>query len=145
MLKEFKQFAMRGNVLDLAVGIIIGAAFGRIITSLVADILMPPIGLILGRVDFANLFLNISGKSYATLAEAKAAGAATINYGVFLNTVIDFVIVALVIFLMIRQINRWSKPAAAPAVATKDCPFCCSPIPLQARRCPQCTSELAAT
>jgi large conductance mechanosensitive channel len=145
MLKEFKQFAMRGNVLDLAVGIIIGAAFGRIITSLVADILMPPIGLILGRVDFANLFLNISGKSYATLAEAKAAGAATINYGVFLNTVIYFVIVAIVIFLMIRQINRWSKPAAAPAVATKDCPFCCSPIPLQARRCPQCTSELAAT
>src|ERR1039458_1412785 len=105
MFKEFKAFAMRGNVLDMAVGIIIGAAFGRIITSLVSDILMPPIGLLLGKVDFANLFINISGKSYATLAEAKAAGAATINYGLFLNTIIDFLIVALVIFLMVRQIK----------------------------------------
>jgi large conductance mechanosensitive channel len=143
VFKEFKEFAMRGNVIDLAVGIIVGAAFGRIITSLVADILMPPLGLILGKVDFASLFLNISGHSYATLAEAKAAGAATINYGIFLNTVIDFLIVALAIFVMIRQINRLSKPAAAPAVATKECPFCCSPIPLRARRCPDCTSELA--
>jgi large conductance mechanosensitive channel len=144
MFKEFKEFAMRGNVLDLAVGIIIGAAFGRIITSLVSDILMPPIGLLLGKVDFASLFINISGKSYATLADAKAAGAATINYGMFLNTIIDFLIVALVIFLMVRQINRWSKPTPAPGVTTKDCPYCCSPIPLKARRCPDCTSELAA-
>jgi large conductance mechanosensitive channel len=145
MFKEFKEFAMRGNVLDLAVGIIVGVAFGRIITSLVSDILMPPIGLILGKVDFANLFVNISGKSFATLAEAKAAGAATINYGLFLNTIIDFLIVALVIFLMVRQINRWSKPVPAPEVTTKDCPYCCSPIPLKARRCPDCTSELLAT
>jgi large conductance mechanosensitive channel len=145
MLKEFKEFAMRGAVVDLAVGIIIGAAFGRIITSLVNDILMPPIGLVLGKVNFSDLFLNISGQSYATLTEAKAAGAATINYGVFLNTVIDFLIVALVIFLLVRQINRWSKPAAVPPATTKDCPYCCSPIPLKARRCPDCTSELLAT
>jgi large conductance mechanosensitive channel len=145
MLKEFKAFAMRGNVLDMAVGIIIGAAFGRIITSLVGDILMPPIGLLLGKVDFGNLFINISGKSYATLAEAKAAGAATINYGVFLNTMIDFVIVALVIFLLVRQINRWNKPAPAPEATTKDCPYCCSAIPIKARRCPDCTSELLAS
>jgi large conductance mechanosensitive channel len=136
---------MRGNVLDMAVGIIIGAAFGRIITSLVSDILMPPIGLILGKVDFSTLFLNISGKSYATLADAKAAGAATINYGVFLNTVIDFVIVALVIFLLVRQINRWNKPAPAAAPVTKDCPYCVSVIPIQATRCPNCTSELRAS
>jgi large conductance mechanosensitive channel len=142
MLKEFKEFAMRGNVVDMAVGIIIGAAFGRIITSLVSDVLMPPIGLVLGKVDFSSLFLNISGKSFATLAEAKAAGAATINYGMFLNTVIDFVIVALVIFLVVRQINRWNKPAAAPAPSTKDCPYCVSAIPLKATRCPNCTSEL---
>ncbi|MGA3294097.1 MAG: large-conductance mechanosensitive channel protein MscL [Candidatus Acidiferrales bacterium] len=145
MFKEFKEFAMRGNVLDMAVGIIIGAAFGRIITSLVSDILMPPIGLILGKVDFSTLFLNISGKSYATLADAKAAGAATINYGVFLNTVIDFVIVALVIFLLVRQINRWNKPAPAAAPVTKDCPYCVSVIPIQATRCPNCTSELRAS
>src|SRR5208282_5239045 len=118
MLKEFKAFAMRGNVLDMAVGIIIGAAFGRIITSLVTDILLPPIGLIFGHVDFSSLFINISGKSYATLAEAKAAGAATINYGVFLNTVLDFVIVAFVIFLLVRQVNRWGKPTPAAAPTT---------------------------
>jgi len=141
MLKEFKAFAMRGNVLDMAVGIIIGAAFGRIITSLVNDILMPPIGLLLGKVDFSSLFLSLSGKSYTTLADAKAAGAATINYGVFLNTVIDFVIVVFVIFLLVRQINRWNQPAAA-AATTKDCPYCCSAIPLQATRCPNCTSEI---
>ncbi|HXZ13903.1 MAG TPA: large-conductance mechanosensitive channel protein MscL [Candidatus Sulfotelmatobacter sp.] len=141
MLKEFKQFAMRGNVLDMAIGIIIGAAFGKIITSLVGDILMPPLGLILGKVDFSSLFINISGKSYATLAEAKAAGAPTINYGLFLNSVIDFIIVAFAIFLLVRQINRWSKPPAA-APATKDCPFCCSAIPIKATRCPNCTSEL---
>lgn len=144
MWKEFKAFAMRGNVLDMAVGIIIGAAFGRIITSLVSDILMPPIGLILGKVDFSSLFLNISGKSFATLAEAKAANAATINYGLFLNTVIDFVIVAFVIFLLVRQINRWNKPAPAPEATTKDCPYCASAIPIKATRCPNCTSELRA-
>ncbi|MGA8366224.1 MAG: large-conductance mechanosensitive channel protein MscL [Candidatus Acidiferrales bacterium] len=140
MLKEFREFAMRGNVVDMAVGIIIGAAFGRIITSLVNDILMPPIGRLLGKVDFSNLFLNISGQSYPTLAAAKAAGAATINYGVFLNTVIDFVIVAFAIFLVIRQVNRWNKPAPAPA--TKDCPYCFTAIPLPATRCPNCTSEI---
>jgi large conductance mechanosensitive channel len=142
MWTEFKAFAMRGNVLDMAVGIIIGAAFGRIITSLVSDILMPPIGLILGKVDFSSLFLNISGKSYATLAEAKAANAATINYGLFLNTLIDFVIVAFVIFLLVRQVNRWNKPAPAPEPTTKDCPYCVSAIPIKATRCPNCTSEL---
>lgn len=144
MLKEFKEFAMRGNVLDMAVGIIVGAAFGKIITSLVSDVLMPPIGLLLGKVDFSTLFLNISGKSYATLAEAKAAGAATINYGLFLNTVIDFLIVAFVIFLLVRQINRWNKPAPAPVPATKDCPYCCSVVPVKATRCPNCTSEIRA-
>jgi len=144
MFKEFKEFAMRGNVLDMAVGIIIGAAFGRIITSLVNDIIMPPIGLLLGKVDFSGLFLNISGKSYDTLAAAKAAGAATINYGAFLNTVIDFVIVAFVIFLFVRQINRWNKPAPAAAPTTKECPYCVSSIPLKATRCPNCTSQVAA-
>ena len=145
MLKEFKAFAMRGNVLDMAVGIIIGAAFGRIITSFVSDVIMPPIGLLLGKVDFSSLFLNISGTSYATLAQAKAAGAATINYGVFLNTVLDFLIVALVIFLLVRQVNRWNKPAPAAAPTTKECPYCVSAIPLKATRCPNCTSEVRAS
>jgi large conductance mechanosensitive channel len=145
MLKEFKAFAMRGNVLDMAVGIILGAAFGRIITSLVSDVLMPPIGLLLGKVDFSSLFLNISGKSYPTLAEARAAGAATINYGVFLNSVIEFAIVAFVIFLMVRQINRWNKPAPAPAPATRECPYCLSAISIRATRCPNCTSGLRAS
>jgi len=144
MFKEFKEFAMRGNVLDMAVGIIIGAAFGRIITSLVNDIIMPPIGLLLGKVDFSGLFLNISGKSYDTLAAAKAAGAATINYGTFLNTVIDFLVVAFVIFLLVRQINRWNKPAPAAAPTTKECPYCVSSIPIKATRCPNCTSQVAA-
>ena len=144
MFKEFKEFAMRGNVLDMAVGIIVGAAFGRIITSLVSDVIMPPIGLLLGKVDFSGLFLNISGKSYDTLAAAKAAGAATINYGTFLNTVIDFIIVAFVIFLLVRQINRWSKPALAAAPTTKECPYCVSAIPIKATRCPNCTSQVAA-
>ena len=142
MFKEFKAFAMRGNVLDMAVGIIIGAAFGRIITSFVSDIIMPPFGLLLGKVDFSTLFLNISGTSYATLAQAKAAGAATINYGVFLNTVLDFLIVALVIFLLVRQVNRWGKPEPAAAPTTKECPYCISAIPLKATRCPNCTSEV---
>ncbi|MGA9630147.1 MAG: large conductance mechanosensitive channel protein MscL [Candidatus Acidiferrales bacterium] len=144
MWKEFKAFAMRGNVLDMAVGIIIGASFGRIITSLVSDVLMPPIGRILGKVDFSTLFVNISGKTYATLAEAKAANAATINYGVFLNTVIDFLIVAFVIFLLVRQVNKWNKPAPAPEATTKDCPYCFSAIPIKATRCPNCTSDLRA-
>jgi len=142
MLKEFKQFAMRGNVLDMAVGIIIGAAFGKIITSLVTDILMPPLGLILGKVDFSNLFLNISGHSYESLAVAKAAGAATINYGMFLNSIIDFIIVAFAIFLLVRQVNRWNKPEPAAAPTTKDCPYCATQIPMAATKCPNCTSEI---
>lgn len=142
MLKEFKEFAMRGNVLDMAVGIIIGAAFGKTITSFVGDILMPPIGLLLGKVDFSSLFLNISGKSYDTLAAAKAAGAATVNYGLFLNAVIDFLIVAFVIFMLVRQVNRWKTPAPVAAPTTKDCPSCCMAIPVKATRCPNCTSEI---
>ncbi len=144
MLKEFKEFAMKGNVLDMAIGIIIGAAFGRIVTSLVNDIIMPPIGLVLGRVDFSSLFLNISGKSYPTIAAAKAAGAATINYGAFINTLIDFMIVAFAIFLLVRQVNRWvTKPAPAAVPTTKDCPFCATAIPIKAKRCPNCTSDMA--
>src|SRR5271168_583570 len=144
MFNEFKKFAMRGNVVDLAIGIIIGASFGKIITSLVSDVLMPPIGLILGKVDFSSLFVNISGKSYGSLAEAKAAGAATINYGLFLNTIVDFLIVAFVIFLLVQQINRWNKPAPAPPPTTKDCGYCATAIPLKATRCPNCTSQLTA-
>ncbi|MEO0075372.1 MAG: large conductance mechanosensitive channel protein MscL [candidate division WOR-3 bacterium] len=142
MFKEFKEFAMRGNVVDMAVGIIIGVAFGKIITSLVNDIIMPPIGLLLGKIDFSNLFINLSDKHYATLAEAKAAGAATINYGMFINTVIDFIIVAFVIFLIIRQINRFKKPAPVSEPTTKECPFCFSVISIKASRCPNCTSQL---
>ncbi len=145
MLKEFKEFAMRGSVLDMAIGIIIGAAFGKIITSLVNDILMPPIGLVLGKVDFSNMFMNLSGQQFASLADAKKAGAAVIAYGAFINTVIDFLIVAFVIFLLVRQINKMQKPKAAPeAPPTKDCPYCASSIPVKATRCPQCTSELKA-
>jgi large conductance mechanosensitive channel len=145
MLKEFKEFAMRGNVLDMAVGIIIGGAFGKIITSFVGDILMPPLGLLLGKVDFSNLFLNISGKDFESLAAAKQAGAATINYGLFLNTVLDFLIVAFAIFLLIKQVNRMKRePAPVPAEpTTKDCPFCLSSIAIKAVRCPHCTSQLA--
>ncbi len=144
MLKEFKAFAMRGNVVDLAIGIIIGSAFGKIITSFVNDIIMPPIGLLLGRVDFANLYINLTGQSFPSLADAKKAGAATINYGLFVNTVLDFVIVAFVLFLLIRQINRMTrKPAPAAAATTKECPYCFSTIPIKATRCPNCTSELA--
>jgi len=144
MWKEFKEFILRGNVLDLAIGIIIGAAFGKIVTSFVNDILMPPIGLLLGKVNFANLFINLSGTPYATLADAQAAGAATINYGLFINTILDFIIVAFVIFLVIRQVNRMrAKPAAAPAEpTTKECPYCFSAIPIKAVRCPNCTSDL---
>lgn len=142
MLKEFRDFAMRGNVLDLAVGIIIGAAFGRIVSSLVNDIIMPPIGVILGKVDFSSLFINLTGTPYDSLAKAKDAGAATINYGVFINNLIDFVIVAFVLFLIIRQFNALTRPKVAPAATTKDCPYCLSAVPLKATRCPHCTSEL---
>jgi large conductance mechanosensitive channel len=141
MFKEFKEFVMRGNVMDLAIGIIIGAAFGKIVTSFVSDVLMPPIGLLLGNVDFTNLFINLSGTRYDTLKAAKDAGAATINYGVFLGTIVDFMIVAFVIFLVIRQINRLKRPADE-SPATHDCPFCLSGIPVKASRCPHCTSEL---
>jgi len=144
MLKEFKEFAMRGNVVDMAVGIIIGAAFGKIVSSLVNDILMPPIGVLLGKVDFSNLFVNLSGKSYATVAEAKAAGAATISYGIFINHIIDFTIVAFAVFVLVRQINRLRRqPEEVPAEpTTKECPYCLSNISLKAIRCPHCTSEL---
>jgi len=145
MLKEFKEFAMRGNAIDMAVGIVIGAAFGRIVSSLVADIIMLPIGLLLGRVDFSNLFINLSGQHYDSLADAKKAGVAVISYGAFLNTVIEFLIVAFAIFLLVRQINRFQKPAPAPAPSTKECPYCASTIPLKAVRCPNCTSELKGT
>ena len=144
MLKEFKEFAMRGNAIDMAVGIVIGAAFGRIVSSLVADIIMPPIGLLLGRVDFSNLFINLSGQHYDSLADAKKAGVAVISYGAFLNTVTEFLIVAFAIFLLVRQINRFQKPAPAPAPSTKECPYCASTIPLKAVRCPNCTAELKA-
>jgi large conductance mechanosensitive channel len=144
MLKEFKEFIMRGNVLDLAIAVIIGAAFGKIVTSLVNDVLMPPIGLLLGKVDFSNLFINLSGTPYTSLAEAQAAGAATINYGIFLNNIIDFLIVALVIFFMIRTVNRLQRKKEAPPAeaTTKECPFCLSTVPVKATRCPFCTSQL---
>jgi large conductance mechanosensitive channel len=142
MFKEFKEFVMRGNVLDLAVGIIIGAAFGKIITSLVSDIVMPPIGLVLGKVDFANLFIDLSGAHHATLAAAKAAGAATINYGLFLNAVIDFLIMAFIIFMVVRQANRLKREPAPPTPTTKECQFCGTVIPIRAVRCPNCTSQL---
>jgi large conductance mechanosensitive channel len=143
MLKDFREFIMRGNVLDLAVAVIIGAAFGKIVTSLVNDIVMPPIGLILGNVDFSGLFIDLSGVHHATLAAAKAAGAATINYGLFLNTVIDFVIVAFCIFFVVRQANRFKKKPAPADPTTKACLFCCTQIPIPATRCPNCTSQLA--
>lgn len=143
MFKEFKEFAMKGNVLDMAVGIIIGAAFGKIITSFVADVLMPPIGMLMGGMDFSNLFVTLSGGEFASLAAAKEAGAATLNYGVFLNTIIDFLIVAFAIFLVIKQVNRFKrKEEAAPAPDTKECPFCASAIAIKATRCPHCTSQL---
>lgn len=144
MLKEFKEFAMRGNVIDLAVGVIIGGAFGSIVTSLVNDIIMPPIGLLLGNADFTNLFIDLSGKGYTVLAEAKEAGAATINYGIFINTIINFLIVAFVVFLIVRQMNKLNrKEEAAVEPTTKDCPYCFTTIPIKAVRCPNCTSELS--
>jgi large conductance mechanosensitive channel len=141
MMKYFKEFVMRGNVLDLAVAVIIGVAFGAIVTSMVNDIVMPPIGLLLGKVDFKDLFVSLNGQSYPTLAAAKTAGAPVIAYGQFLNTVINFLIIAFVIFIVVRQVGRFQKkPAAAPT--TKDCPFCFTAIPIPAKRCPNCTSQL---
>ncbi len=143
MLKDFKEFALRGSVLDMAVGIILGAAFGKIVSSLVNDVLMPPIGLLLGKADFSNLYWNLSEGTFATLEEAKAAGAVTINYGVFINTILDFVLVALAVFLMVRQFNRFRrKKEAEPEPTTRECPFCCSTLSLKATRCAFCTSEL---
>jgi large conductance mechanosensitive channel len=144
MLKEFKEFAMRGNVMDLAVGVIIGAAFGKIVASLVDDVIMPPIGRLLGHVDFSNLFVSLNSKHYDTLAAAKLDAAPTVNYGLFLNTVINFLIVALAVFLVVQQVNRWGKkPAPAAAPTTKDCPQCAMAIPLAAKRCGHCTTQLA--
>lgn len=150
MIKEFKEFAVKGNVVDMAVGIIIGAAFGTIVKSLVADVIMPPIGLLLGNVDFANLFIVLKqgveqAAPYASMADAQAAGAVTLNYGVFINTIISFLIVAFAVFVVIRNINRLKREQEAPPPAeatTKDCPFCASEIPVKAKKCPNCTSEL---
>jgi large conductance mechanosensitive channel len=144
MTKEFKAFIMRGNVLDLAVGVIIGAAFGKIVTSLTADILMPPIGLLLGKVDFKNLYINLSGHAYESLDAAQKAGAPTINYGLFINTLIDFVIVAFVVFLVVKQVNKFmpAPAAAAEPAPTKECPRCLSAIPARATRCAFCTADL---
>jgi large conductance mechanosensitive channel len=144
MLKDFKEFAMRGNVLDLAIAVILGAAFGKIITSFVNDVMMPPLGVLIGNVDFTNLFVDLTGRGFNTLAEAKAAGAATINYGLFVNTLLDFLLVSFAVFLMVRQINRLKAKPAEVAVTTKECPYCISLVPLQAKRCPQCTSQLAS-
>jgi large conductance mechanosensitive channel len=142
MLKEFRDFAIKGNVIDLAVAVIMGAAFGAIISSLVNDIIMPVIGYALGGVNFNDLFISLNGTAYPSLAAAKAAGAATINYGVFINAIIDFIIVALALFLLIRSINRMKKAPAPAAPTTKDCPHCFTQIPIPATRCPNCTSEL---
>lgn len=145
MLKEFREFAARGNVIDLAVGLIIGVAFGKIVTSLVNDLLMPPIGMALGRVNFADLFYPLDGGAYPSVEAAKAAGAATINYGLFLNTILEFLVVAFAVFLLVRQINRMKTPApAAPTEDARDCPFCLSRIPRKATRCAQCTSAVQA-
>jgi large conductance mechanosensitive channel len=150
MFKEFKEFAMRGNVVDMAVGIIIGGAFGTIVKSLVSDVIMPPIGLLLGGVDFSNLFIVLQGGDpaapYATLADAQAAGAVTINYGLLFDNTVSFVIVALAVFMLIRGINRMKREEEAPAAepTEKDCPFCCSKVAIAATRCPHCTSELTA-
>ena len=142
MFKEFREFVVKGNVIDLAVGIIIGIAFGAIVTSLVNDIIMPPIGLLLGKINFSDLFINLSGTAYTSVKAAKDAGAATINYGVFLNTVINFIIVAFVVFLLVKQVNRMKKEPAPAEPNTKECKYCLSTIPLKATRCPHCTSQL---
>jgi len=144
MFKEFKEFAMRGNVIDLAVGVIIGASFGKIVASLVDDIIMPPIGVLLRGVDFSSLFITLKGAHYATLAEAKKNAVVTLNYGLFLNTVINFLIVAFCVFLLVQQVNRWTrKPEPAVAPTTKECPQCAMSIPINARKCPHCTSQIA--
>jgi large conductance mechanosensitive channel len=143
LLKEFKEFAARGNVVDLAVAFIMGGAFGKIVTSFVNDIIMPPIGLLLHNVNFSDLFVSLSG-SYATIEEAKKAGAPTINYGIFLQTILDFVIVAFAMFILVKQINRLKRGEAPPPPSTKDCPYCLSTIAVKATRCPNCTSELKA-
>jgi len=142
MWAEFKKFIQRGSVIDLAVGVIIGGAFGTIVNSLVNDVIMPPIGLLIGNVDFSDLYINLSGGSYASLAEAQNAGAVTINIGLFINALINFLILAFVIFILVRQVNKLQKPEPAIAQSTKECPFCLSSIPLKATRCPRCTSEL---
>jgi len=142
VLKEFKNFAMRGSVVDLAVGVIIGAAFGKIVSSLVEDVIMPPLGQLLNHVNFSELFISLDGKTYATLQAAKTAGASTVNYGIFLNSVINFLIVAFCVFLMVKQVNRFAA-APAPLPTTKDCPQCAMPIPLAAKRCGHCTTQLA--
>jgi len=142
LLKEFKEFALKGSVLDLAVGIIIGAAFNKIVDSIVKDVIMPPFGMLLGRVNFPDLFITLSGRDYPTLALAQANGSATLNYGLFLNNVINFLIIAFVLFLIVRQINRFRRRPAPPQADTKDCPYCFSKIPLKASRCPQCTSQI---
>jgi len=142
MIKEFKEFAMKGNVLDMAIGIIIGAAFGKIVTSFVSDILMPPLGKLLGNVDFSGLFINLSGQDYPTIAAAKEAGAATLNYGIFINTIIDFILVAFAVFLLVRQVNKMKRQPTPADPTSKSCPFCISSIPIKASRCPNCTSEL---
>jgi large conductance mechanosensitive channel len=151
VLKEFKEFVMRGNVVDMAIGIVIGAAFGAIVKSFVDDVLMPPIGLLLGNVDFANLFITLkegvkAAGPYASLAAAKAAGAVTLNLGVFINTIISFIIIAFAVFLVIKGINRMKREKEAPPaeLTTKECPFCFTTIPIQAIRCPHCTSQLTA-
>ena len=142
MLNDFKAFIMKGNVLDLAVAVIIGAAFGAIVTSLVNDVIMPPIGLLLGNVDFKDLFIGLNNQSYPTLAAAKAAAAPVIAYGQFLNTVINFLIIAFVIFMIVRGATKLQRPALA-AATTKDCSYCFTPIPIPAKRCPHCTSQLS--
>ena len=144
MLKDFRAFLMRGNVMDLAVAVVIGAAFGAIITSFVKDMLMPPIGLVLGRVSFDDLFVNLSGASYPSIAAAKAAGAPTLNYGAFISTIVNFVIVAFAVFLLVRQVDRMRARPAPPSPSTKECPQCAMLIPLRAARCPHCTSALTA-
>jgi large conductance mechanosensitive channel len=142
MMKEFRDFIMRGNVLDLAIAVIMGAAFGPIVNSLVNDVIMPPVGALLGKVDFSSMFLNLSGQAYPSLKAAKEAGAPVIGYGAFLNTIINFLIIAFVVFQIVRVANRFKKEAPAPAPTTKDCPQCGMSIPLKAKRCPHCTSQL---
>lgn len=142
MWKAFKAFAMRGNVIDLAVGVIIGASFGKITTSLVNDVLMPPIGMLVGKVDFTDLFVSLNGQAYPSLAAAKAAGAPTLNYGMFINTVLDFLIVAFAVFLMVQAVEKLRKKPEKVAESTKECPYCTSKIPLKAVRCPHCTSQV---